>query len=60
VAVSLVRSLDDDGKVELRCELFQDEAMRFSTVVKTPLNQLFFCQRPLPDKSQLLIGMGAR
>ena len=59
-AISLVRSLDDDGKVELRCELLQNDAPLFSTLVKTPLNQLFFCRRPLPDGSQLLIGMGAR
>ncbi len=58
--ISLVRSLDDNGKVELRCELFQNEMSQFSTLVKSPLNQLFFCQRPLDDGSQLLIGMGAR
>ncbi len=60
VTVSLVKSLNENGKVELRCELFQDKARQFSTVVKTPLNQLFFCQRALPDGSQLLIGVGAR
>ena len=60
VTVSLVKSLDENGKVELRCELFQDKARQFSTLVKTPLNQLFFCQRALPDGSQLLIGVGAR
>jgi len=60
VAVSLVKSLDENGKVELRCELFQDKARQFSTLVQTPLNQLFFCQRALPDGSQLLIGVGAR
>jgi hypothetical protein len=60
VAISLVKSLDENGKVELRCELFQSKARQFSTLVKTPVNQLFFCQRALPDGSQLLIGVGAR
>jgi hypothetical protein len=59
-AVALVKPLDENGKVELRCELFQDGECEFSTLVKTPPNQLFFCRRPLPDGSHLLIGMGAR
>jgi hypothetical protein len=59
-AVALVKPLDEDGKVELRCELYQDGTREFSTVVRTPPNQLFFCRRPLSDGSQLLIGMGAR
>jgi len=60
VVISLVKSQDENFKVELRCELFQDKARQFSTLVKTPVNQLFFCQRPLRDGSQLLIGVGAR
>ena len=52
--------LDENGKVELRCELFHDKAVEFSTLVKTPASQLFFCQRALDDGSQLLIGVGAR
>jgi hypothetical protein len=60
MAVSLINSLDDNGKVEFRCELFQNDTLQFSTLVKTPPKQLFFCQRPLPDGSQLLIGVGAR
>ncbi|MFI5455408.1 MAG: hypothetical protein ACHRXM_08140 [Isosphaerales bacterium] len=60
VAISLVKSMDENGKVEVRCELFQDKALQFSTLVKTPVNQLFFCQRALQDGSQLLIGVGAR
>jgi hypothetical protein len=56
----LVRPLDDGGKAELRCELRRDEARLFSTLVKTPLNQLFFYERDLDDGSQLLIGVGAR
>ena len=57
--LSLVQTVDENGKVQLRCELFQGEDRQFSTLVKTPLNQLFFCQQALPDGSQLLIGVGA-
>jgi hypothetical protein len=60
VAVSLVEMVDENGKVQLRCELFKDDVRQFSTLVKTPPNQLFFCQRPLQNGSQLLIGVGAR
>jgi hypothetical protein len=60
LTASLLRPLDEDGKVELRCELFHDKVNEFATVVKTPLDQLFFCRRALSDGSQLLIGVGAR
>jgi hypothetical protein len=59
-ATSLVHSVDENGKVQIRCELFQDQDRQFSTLVKTPPNQLFFCQRALRDGSELLIGVGAR
>ena len=32
----LVKPLDENGKVELRCELFHDKISEFSTLVKTP------------------------
>jgi hypothetical protein len=60
VIISLVEPLDDSGKAHLRCELFQAQERQFSKLVKTPLNQLFFCQRSLADGSELLIGVGAR
>jgi hypothetical protein len=60
VSVGLVKPMDDNGKVELRCELYQGKARQFSTLVKTPVNQLFFCQQALPEGAQLLIGVGAR
>jgi hypothetical protein len=60
IITSLIQAVDENGKVQLRCELLQDHTPKFSTLVKTPLNQLFFCQHPLHDGSQLLIGVGAR
>jgi hypothetical protein len=60
LTTTLVKSLDENGKVELRCELFHEKTTKFSTLVKTPASQLFFCQRALNDGSQLLIGVGAR
>ena len=32
----------------------------FATFVRTPPNQLFFCDKMLPDGSRLLIGLGGR
>jgi len=60
VVASLVQAVDEDGKVQIRCELVRDQDRQFSTLVKTPPNQLFFCQRALQDGSQLLIGVGVR
>lgn len=60
ITTTLVKWLDENGKVELRCELSHDKAVEFSTLVKTPTSQPFFCQRALDDGSQLLIGVGAR
>jgi hypothetical protein len=60
VETCLVQPLDDNGMIQLRCELFRGEDRLFSTLVKTPANQLFFCQRALGEGSQLLIGVGAR
>jgi hypothetical protein len=60
IVTSLVQLADENGKVELRCDLFHGHGERFSTLVRTPLNQLFFCQRALSEGSQLLVGIGAR
>ena len=56
----LVRPLDENGKVQLRCNLSQKGTLEFSTLVKTPINQLFFYERLLKDGSRVLIGVGAR
>ena len=58
--VSLLGPVDENGKVKLRCELLLNQGREFSTLVKTPLNQLFFCERTLADGTRLLIGVGAR
>ena len=55
---SLIKPDDENGKVELRCELWLGKVRQFSTQVKTPPNQLFFCERALSDGSRLLIGIG--
>ena len=60
LVASLVQPVDENGKVQIRCDLFRDQAREFSTLVKTPPNQLFFCQRSLEGGSQLLIGVGVR
>jgi hypothetical protein len=57
---SLINPEDEKLKVEIRCELWTGKVRQFSTQVKTPPNQLFFCERALKDGSKLLIGIGAR
>jgi hypothetical protein len=56
----LVRPLDENGKVQLRCTLSRQGVREFSTLVKTPINQLFFYERSLKDETRVLIGVGAR
>ena len=57
---SLVKVLDANGKVRLRCELRWHEQPQFATLVTTPPNQLFFCEKRLNNGSRILIGVGAR
>ncbi len=57
---SMVQPLDLNGKVQLRVGLNQNEQMQFQTVVSTPPNQIFFCERPISGGAKLLIGVGAR
>lgn len=56
----LVNPLDANGKVQLRFELDRNQQMEFATLVTTPLNQLFFCDRRFPDGSRLVMGIGVR
>jgi hypothetical protein len=59
-STTLVRPLDENGKVNLRCGLLLNETSQFDIPVATPPNQLFFCDRMLDDGTRLLIGVGAR
>ncbi|SIO40661.1 hypothetical protein SAMN05444166_4445 [Singulisphaera sp. GP187] len=59
-ATTLMMPLDDNGKVQLRCEILQNEVPQVGTLVSTPPNQLFFCDKARPDGSRILIGIGAR
>ena len=59
-ATDLVQSLDQNGKIELRCRLLQNDVPQFATQVATPPNQLFFCDRMIDNGKRLLIGVGAR
>ncbi len=48
------------GKTQLRFELNQNDQLEFATLVNTPLNQLFFCDKRLTDGTRLLIGIAVR
>lgn len=56
----LVESLDENGKVQLQCDLTLNSVSQFSTRVITPANQLFFCDQKRGDGTHLLIAVGAR
>jgi hypothetical protein len=56
----LANVLDGDGNVQLKFALELDGQTEFATLVRTPPNQLFFCDKMLPDGSRLLIGLGGR
>jgi hypothetical protein len=61
VEAQLLNPVDpDDGKLEIKFTIKVEGQKPFSTVVKTPPNQLVFCDRLLPNKDQLLIGLAAR
>lgn len=51
---------DDNGKVQVRCQLSLHMVVQVDTLVTTPPNQLFFCDQALSNGSHLLIGVGAR
>ncbi len=56
----LLNPYDADGKVQLRFQLDQNMQIDFATIVTTPLNQLFFCDKMLPNGSRIVIGIGVR
>jgi hypothetical protein len=59
-STTLMQPLDPNGKVVLRCEILENGTSQLATLVATPPNQLFFCDKMLPSGSRLLIGVGAR
>ncbi len=56
----LINPNDANGKVRFQFVLAVAGQPEFVTIVRTPPNQLFFCEKTLPDNRQLLIGVGAR
>jgi hypothetical protein len=62
----LVSIADAEGNLNLRFALECAGEIEFTTIVRTPPNQLFFCDKALPNTpstpngSKLLIGLGGR
>lgn len=56
----LVSPLDLNGKVQMQVDLSVFGESQFQTIVTTPPDQAFFCDKMLPSGSRLLIGLGAR
>jgi hypothetical protein len=59
-ATTLIQPIDENGKVQLRCAVLLNQNVQLESLVTTPPNQLFFCDKMLPDGTRLLIGIGAR
>lgn len=59
-AATLNQPADENGKVHLRCAVLQNQAVQLESLVTTPANQLFFCEKALPNGTRLLVGIGAR
>lgn len=62
VKADLVSALGPDGKVQFRFALVDTpHGMPLATtIISTPPNQLFFCDKVLDDGTKVLIGIGAR
>lgn len=58
--VELLDPFDKDGKVRLRVRLVRRDATALDAVVTVPPNQLFFCDKTLPDTTRLILGIAAR
>lgn len=56
----LKSTLDGEGNIQMRFVLDLNEQTEFTTIVRTPPNQLFFCDKQLPNGAKLLIGLGGR
>ncbi len=56
----LLSTLDSDGNLQMRFALDLNDQTEFTTIVRTPPNQLFFCDKQLPNGAKLLIGLGGR
>jgi hypothetical protein len=59
-ATTLNEAVDANGKVKLKCEVLRAQDVLLESLVTTPANQLFFCDKMLPDSTRLLVGIGAR
>lgn len=57
---TLISALDGDGNIQMRFVLEYENQTEFTTIIRTPPNQLFFCDKALPNGSKLLIGLGGR
>ena len=58
--VRLLDAENAEGKVRIEFTLESSQKVEFTTVVTTPPNQIFFCERPSAEGETLLIGVGAR
>ena len=56
----MLNEQDQNGKVQMRFDLSQDDVSQFQTIVVTPPDQFNFFDKMLPSNNHLLLGVGAR
>jgi hypothetical protein len=59
-SLEMIDPLDLEGKVMLKFTIHHEGEPSFQRVVRTPPNQLFFCDVSLPQARRLVMGIGAR
>jgi hypothetical protein len=60
VASTELVGVERNGKVQLKFSLTVNGRTELKSVITTPTNQLFFCEKKLANGDRLLIGIGAR
>ena len=59
VVISLVQAVDEDGKVQIRCELFQDQDRQFSTAGQDSAESTFLLPAGPPRRIAIVDRSGS-
>lgn len=59
-SLQMVTPLDAEGKVQMKVTVNHEGEPSFQRIVRTPPNQLFYCDVALANGNRLVLGMGAR
>ncbi|MDX2038300.1 MAG: hypothetical protein SFX72_16745 [Isosphaeraceae bacterium] len=59
-SAQLIQAVDPDGKIQVHVKLQRMGTLQYQGLMATPPNQIFFCDKELPNGERLVIGVGAR